>query len=183
MLTRRLWVHAIVATAAVASGLMIAACNATPLPGTQLGTFKVTATTSTNSCGAGLAAPSPWVFDVQMSESDSLLYWSWMDGSAPLSGALTTTTATVTDNTSANVDPTDAGDGPCTMDRNDASRDHALDRRVADVVHRDDHVHVLGRERRRLQRSAQLGGGRVRRRAVHDRIFGDGQPAIARTSC
>jgi hypothetical protein len=54
-----------------------------------------------------------------MSENDSLLYWSWMDGSPPLSGALTALTASVTDNTSANVDPTDAGDGPCTMDRND----------------------------------------------------------------
>jgi hypothetical protein len=120
MLARRLWVHAIVASAAVASGLTVAACNATPLPGTQLGTFKVTATTSTNSCGSGLAAPSPWVFDVQMSENDSLLYWSWMDGTPPLSGTLTSTTATVTNNTSANVDYTDAGNGPCTMDRNDA---------------------------------------------------------------
>ena len=119
MLARRLWVHAFVATAALGSVLIVAACNATPLPGTQLGTFKVTAETSTNSCGVGLAAPSPWVFDVQMSESDSLLYWSWMDGSAPLSGALSSLTATVDNNTSANVDPTDAGDGPCTMDRND----------------------------------------------------------------
>jgi len=119
MLTRHLWVHAIVASAALAGGLIITACNATPLPGTQLGTFKVTATTSTNSCGSGLEAPSPWVFDVQMSENDSLLYWSWMDGSAPLSGALTSTSASVTNTTSVNVDPTDAGDGPCTMDRSD----------------------------------------------------------------
>jgi hypothetical protein len=119
MLTRRLWVQGIVASGAVAGGLLIAACNATPLPGTQLGTFKVTANAATNSCGTGLEAPSPWVFDVQMSENDSLLYWSFMDGSPPLSGALTSLTASITDNTSVNVDPTDAGDGPCTMDRND----------------------------------------------------------------
>ena len=120
MLARRLWVHAILASTALASGLIVAACNSTPLPGTQLGTFKVTANASTNSCGVGLSAPSPWVFDVQMSESDSLLYWSWMDGSPPLSGSLTTSTmASVTNNTSANVDATDAGNGPCTMDRND----------------------------------------------------------------
>ena len=114
----RLSVHALVASTALVVG--VAACSATPLPGKQLGTFKVTAQTSTNSCGGGLAAPSPWTFDVQMSESDSLLYWSWMDGSPPLSGTLTAqSTAHVTNNTSVNVDATDAGGGPCTMERND----------------------------------------------------------------
>jgi hypothetical protein len=108
------------AGALVAAGWSSASCQETPLPGTQLGTFKVTGTTTTNSCGAALGAPDPWVFDAQLSESSNLIYWSFMDGNSPLSGALTGTSASISATTSANVDPSDAGSGPCTLNREDA---------------------------------------------------------------
>ncbi len=108
------------AAALLAAGWSSASCQETPLPGTQLGTFKVTGTTTTNSCGDALGAPDPWVFDAQLSESDSLLYWSFMDGNSPLSGALAGTSASISAATSANVDSSDAGSGPCTMNREDA---------------------------------------------------------------
>ena len=62
----------------------LTACASTTLPGTQLGTFKVTGQSTTNTCGLG--APNPWTFDVQLSQQGSTVFWSWMDGSAPLSG-------------------------------------------------------------------------------------------------
>jgi hypothetical protein len=95
-----------------------AGCNQNPLPGTMLGTYSVTAQSQTNSCG--LAAPNPWAFDVQMSESGPTLYWSFMDGSAPLSTTMDGTNATLVDQVEANVDGTaDGGLGPCTMLRAD----------------------------------------------------------------
>jgi hypothetical protein len=103
----------------LAAAWSTASCQDTPLPGTQLGTFKVTGTTTTNSCGPSLGAPDPWVFDAQLSEVNDLLYWSFMDGNAPLSGALAGTSASITATTSANVDPSDGGLGPCTMSRDD----------------------------------------------------------------
>jgi hypothetical protein len=94
------------------------ACAATPLPGTQLGTFKVTGTSTTNTCGLG--APNPWTFDVQLSQSGTTVYWSWMDGSAPLSGPVNTQShASIEDSVAGNVDGTDAALGPCTLDRSD----------------------------------------------------------------
>jgi hypothetical protein len=96
----------------------LAACNSTPLPGTQLGTFKVTGQSISNSCGLG--APNPWTFDVQLSESGSTLYWSWMDGSAPLSGPVNADShASIQDSLAGNVDGTEASLGPCTLDRAD----------------------------------------------------------------
>jgi hypothetical protein len=96
----------------------VAACNATPLPGTQLGTFKVTGQSTTNSCGIG--APNPWTFDVQLSQSGSTVYWSWMDGSAPLSGPVNAAShASIEDSLAGNVDGTEASLGPCTLDRSD----------------------------------------------------------------
>ncbi|HEX3770391.1 MAG TPA: hypothetical protein VHV30_05985 [Polyangiaceae bacterium] len=94
----------------------VLACN-TGLPGTTLGTFKVTAQVDTNTCGLG--APNPWTFDVELSQDGSTLYWSWLDGSPLLSGPIASSAATLTEMTQANVDGTDAGLGPCTMDRND----------------------------------------------------------------
>jgi hypothetical protein len=97
--------------------IAVVACSATPLPGTQLGTFKVSASSKGNSCGLG--APDPWTFDVQLSRSGSTLYWSWMDGRPLLSGAITKSHASLTDTQTGNVDPTEAGLGPCTMERQD----------------------------------------------------------------
>jgi hypothetical protein len=99
--------------------LLVGACQATPLPGTNYGTYKVTGTTETNTCGTDLGAPDPWVFDAQVSKDGETIYWSWMDGNAPLSGALAATTASLTTSTTGDVDPTDAGAGPCTMTRAD----------------------------------------------------------------
>jgi hypothetical protein len=97
---------------------LVAACSSTALPGTQLGTFKVTATSSSNTCGLG--APNPWTFDVQLSQSGSTVYWSWMDGSATLSGPVDTQShASIQDSLAGNVDGTDAALGPCTLDRAD----------------------------------------------------------------
>jgi hypothetical protein len=105
------------AAVAVAS---LASCSPTALPGAQLGTFKVTGTSTTNTCGIG--APNPWTFDVELSRDGSTLYWSWMDGSPPSSGTLTGSAdaqATITDSTTGNVDGTDASLGPCTLQRDD----------------------------------------------------------------
>jgi hypothetical protein len=96
----------------------LAACGENKMPGTQLGTYKVTATSQTNTCGLG--APNPWTFDVQLSQDGSTLYWSWMDGTPYLSGPVSGTTADMTASEQANVDgTTDGGLGPCTMQRND----------------------------------------------------------------
>jgi hypothetical protein len=97
-------------------------CSDSPLPGSLLGTYRVQTTAQTNTCGPGQSAPSPWIFDVQLSEQGTTLYWSWMDGSPFLSNTLdaqrqTSLTATET----GNVDGTaDGGLGPCTMVRNDS---------------------------------------------------------------
>jgi hypothetical protein len=109
----------IVSGSLLATLALFAACQATPLPGTNYGTYKVTGTTQTNSCGTDLGAPDPWVFDVEVSKDAQTLYWSWMDGNAPLSGTVLATSAILTTSTTGNVDPTDAGAGPCTMTRAD----------------------------------------------------------------
>jgi hypothetical protein len=107
--------------AASAVLVLMAACSDTALPGTLLGTYKVQASPQSNTCGAGLGAPDPWNFDVQLSESNSVMYWSWLDGTPPLSSALGASgTTTLTNTQSGNVDATaDGGVGPCTMQRND----------------------------------------------------------------
>jgi hypothetical protein len=88
------------------------------MPGTQLGTYKVVAQSTTNTCG--LNAPNPWTFDAQLSREGSTLYWSWMDGSPLASGTIDGNAhATIDDTQSANVDGTDASLGPCSMSRQD----------------------------------------------------------------
>jgi hypothetical protein len=108
-----------VSTLALVSAVSLAACNETPLPGTQYGMYKVTGTSTTNTCGPYLNAPDPWVFDAQLSLSGDTLYWSFLDGNAPLSGLLSSRSATLTTSITSNVDATDAGAGPCTMTRAD----------------------------------------------------------------
>jgi ABC-type glycerol-3-phosphate transport system substrate-binding protein len=104
---------------ALAAALVLLACSGSPLPGTVLGTYKVVGQIQTNSCGLG--APNPWTFDIQLSQDGATLYWSWMDGTPPLSSPLTTeSNATLTSTLQVNVDGTaDGGLGPCTMDRAD----------------------------------------------------------------
>jgi hypothetical protein len=105
------------ATFAAVGLAVLAACSANPMPGTLIGTYKVTAQSQTNTCG--LTAPNPWAFDVQLSQKDTTLYWSWMDGSPLLSGATASSQASLTSVLELNVDGTDASAGPCTMMRSD----------------------------------------------------------------
>jgi len=110
---------AFVRCACVLAGLATG-CADTPLPGTMLGTYRVTASLQANACGTGVAPPNPWNFDVQLSEQGSTLYWSWMDGTPPLSNALDQRSTSLTTTQTANVDGTaDGGLGPCTMQRAD----------------------------------------------------------------
>ena len=88
------------------------------MPGTPLGTYKVTAQSQTNTCG--LTGPNPWAFDVQLSQKGTTLYWSWMDGSALLSGTSASSKASLTSVLELDVDATDAGPGPCAMMRSDS---------------------------------------------------------------
>ena len=101
----------------VALALAFVGCSSNPMPGTLLGTYTVVGQSQTNSCG--LAAPNPWQFDVQLSEDGSTLYWSFMDGSPFLSGAVAESQATLSTSQTANVDGSEAGLGPCDMQRND----------------------------------------------------------------
>jgi hypothetical protein len=100
---------------------LLAGCNDNPLPGQMLGTYKVSAQSQTNTCGPGLQAPSPWTFKVQLSENGTTLYWSWMDGTPPLSSVLDSQShASLTTTMSGNVDGApEGGLGPCTMQRAD----------------------------------------------------------------
>jgi hypothetical protein len=96
----------------------LVACSSSPLPGTQLGIFKVTGTSTTNTCGLG--APDPWTFDARLSRSGSTVYWSWMDGTAPLTGPVDAQShVSIQDTQAGNVDGTDASLGPCTLQRSD----------------------------------------------------------------
>jgi hypothetical protein len=105
----------------VIAALVLVACNNNALPGTMLGTYAVTGTLTSNTCGQGLGAPSPWTFSIQMSEEGKTLYWTYQDGNPPLSSPLTASdTATLTSTESGNVDGTaDGGLGPCSMTRAD----------------------------------------------------------------
>jgi hypothetical protein len=85
----------------------------------MLGTYAVTGTLGVNSCGAGLGAPSPWKFSVQMSEDGQKLYWSNLDGSPPISNKLVNGATTITSTQTSNVDGTPDAGGPCTMTRTD----------------------------------------------------------------
>ena len=95
-----------------------AACSDSPMPGRVLGTYTVTGQSKSNTCGLG--APDPWKFTVQLSESGSTLYWSWLDGS-PLLSAPTSSSGQVSlrNSQQLNADSTDAGLGPCTLLRDD----------------------------------------------------------------
>jgi hypothetical protein len=106
--------------AIVGSGaIAVAACSASPLPGTPLGTFTVTAHVVTNTCDQ---PATDRTYDVALSEtSQSVLYWSFEDGSPILSSPVSTQLeAVLTSSVIANADPTEAGaDGPCTMELDD----------------------------------------------------------------
>ncbi|MFO0660807.1 MAG: hypothetical protein U0165_13385 [Polyangiaceae bacterium] len=86
------------------------------MPGTALGTFSIEATLSSDTCGDGLGAPSPWSFDVELSKDDDTLYWK-QDG-AMVSGSISSEVATIS-GSQTSEDTTDAGVVTCAMTRAD----------------------------------------------------------------
>lgn len=70
-------------TSAILLALGLGACTGKDPynPGAALGTFHVTATLTSSTCGA---VPDPWEFDVRLSHEGSRLYW--IQGGAPISG-------------------------------------------------------------------------------------------------
>jgi hypothetical protein len=104
------------AGACAIAALSMSCSAATALPGTPLGTYNVTGTLDTNTCGAGLGAPSPWAFTAQMSEDGTTLYWE-SSGESELSSTMSSATqVSITSVETANVDGTDAGvQGPCDL--------------------------------------------------------------------
>ncbi len=106
-------------TAAVGSVASLG-CSDQVLPGDDYGRYKVTGQSTLNTCGAGIDAPDPWVFDAELSRQGSTVYWSWLNNGPPISGLLASAThASITTTETANVDPTDGGLGPCTLTRSD----------------------------------------------------------------
>jgi hypothetical protein len=100
-----------------AAAALVVACGpaSSPLPGTSLGTYNVTGTLGTNSCGSGLGAPNPWTFTVQMSEDGTTLYWESSDGTELSSTMSSATRANLASTNTANVDGTEAGAGQCDL--------------------------------------------------------------------
>lgn len=58
-------------------------------PGTKLGTFHVTATLKSTSCGA---TPNPWEFDVRLNHDGPTLFW--IQGGVPIEGRVDETART-----------------------------------------------------------------------------------------
>ncbi len=116
----------LVAGAALAGACLalLCGCNDSSMPGKVLGMYKVVGQSTSNTCGLG--APSPWTFDVQLSQQGTTLYWSWLDGSPLLSGPLGSgSAASLKSSGTLNADSTDAGLGPCNLER-DADLEVAL---------------------------------------------------------
>jgi len=99
------------------AGLIVAAgCDDTTLPGMQLGTYGVTGTQTSNTCGSGVPNPgATWTFTATMSEDGTTLYWN-DSVNGTLSGALVGSTVSMTSTATGNVDGTNGVMGPCTMD-------------------------------------------------------------------
>lgn len=96
-----------------------AACgNKTSMPGTSLGTFSIVGTTSSNTCGEGLDAPSSWDFDVQLSRDDSVMYWQ-QDGTTVSGSVDSASVATISDSVTSQIVEADAGVVGCSMTRVD----------------------------------------------------------------
>ena len=90
--------------------------SASTLPGTALGTYDVTGTLGTNTCGSNLGAPSTWTFTVQMSKDGSTLYWETTDGARLSSTMASATKVDLTSTTTANADAADGGaEGACDL--------------------------------------------------------------------
>jgi hypothetical protein len=107
-------------TALLAFGaVLLAACD-NPNPGTPVGSYSVTSVLSLDSCGGGVAPSDPGSFDVTISDEDGVYYWFPNTGASSVSGPMNASrTVSVTEIVADNVDGSDAGAGPCTLQRND----------------------------------------------------------------
>jgi hypothetical protein len=103
--------------AACGMAAMTMSCGQTSaLPGTALGTYNVTGTLGTNTCGSSLNAPNPWSFTAQASEDGTTFYWEPSTGTELSSTMASSTSVSITSVETANVDTTEAGvEGPCDM--------------------------------------------------------------------
>ena len=89
-------------------------------PGTSLGTYAVTGTLKTQSCGASMQTQieDPWDFDVRLSRSGTTLFW--LQAAAPPISGIVDPSGNVTLTTSQEYDlsTNDAGTG-CSVLRTD----------------------------------------------------------------
>jgi hypothetical protein len=90
-------------------------------PGTDLGSFQVTGTITTNSCGAGaLGEQDIWAFPLRLSRAEGILYWD--NGQAVIPGTLEADGVTFSLDTSVIMnmrDPNKVGPLPCSVSRAD----------------------------------------------------------------
>jgi hypothetical protein len=91
-----------------------------PNPGTPLGTFSVTSTLSTDTCGGTAADPDPGSFDVTLSNDKGIVYWFPNTGASAASGAINAArTVSIAEVVADDVDAVDGSAGACTLQRND----------------------------------------------------------------
>ena len=90
-------------------------------PGTDLGSFQVTATLTSSTCGEGaLGAGSTWEFEVQLARGDSALFWN--NGAEVITGALDEDRQSFSFQSAVEVDmrtEEDLGKPPCAVRRDD----------------------------------------------------------------
>jgi hypothetical protein len=98
--------------------IALAACTDTSMPGTQLGTFTISATPTSNTCGAAMAAPGAWSFDVELSRDGDLVYWR--QNGKLVSGPIgANNTAKIESGVTSVVEMAEAGASGCVMTRDD----------------------------------------------------------------
>lgn len=92
-------------------------------PGDLLGTFHVTATAASNTCGTGaLGAPAAFEFDVELSRDNGLIYW--LAPSGPIQGRLAADGVTFAFEAQSIVDmrsEESPGVAPCSLVRRDGT--------------------------------------------------------------
>jgi hypothetical protein len=104
--------------AGLAAVIALAACTDTAMPGTPLGTFKITATPTSNTCGTGMGVPAEWSFDVELSKDADMVYWRQND--KLVSGAIgANRTAKIETAVTNVIEWPDAGVVGCMMTRSD----------------------------------------------------------------
>lgn len=105
--------------AAVAVLTMVVGCSGSDMPGSSLGTYAVTGTTTQNACGPGVNAPEPWAFNVMLSRQGETVFWSWLDHRPMLSSKIDGARLSLSGNTADVVGPSVGDQGPCSLARED----------------------------------------------------------------